>query len=671
MDHLQQTFIHEAEELLSDLEGVLLKFGMDLTNRESVEAIFRVMHSLKGSAGMFGFSHVSALTHDMETIFDSIREGHATISQEIIDITLRSVDHLKKIIHDRNLINPSNGTLHRELLATINAITGSAAKSEKKVMAPVSQQKRTYYIYCKPSAEIFQTGNNPLYLIDDLAALGASMVIADVNAVPLIHDITPDVCYTTFETILVTTKSVEEIEDVFLFVKGSCEMVIEKISDTDLLSIGAFEAEIATLRLRACSVGLKTTKSLASQVKAESSKEVVTASNVKEAQVASIRVTSEKLDELMNLISELVTSQARLSLLAQQNQIPELSNLSENMEKITRRLRDNAFNICLIPLQTLETRFQRLVRDLSKELNKEIDFITEGVETELDKSIIEKISDPILHLLRNCVDHGIESQEERLKKGKKKSGTIVMKAFHSGTGVYIQIKDDGGGIDPEKIKAKAISKGIIAEDAILSTEETINLIFTAGFSTAEKITGVSGRGVGMDIVKRNIESIHGEVTLESTLHRGTIITIKLPLTLSIIDGMLVKIGAADYILPLSSVDKCFEIKTEKLQSGLSQKVALDGNLLPVFNLREAFNEQDEKPQHTQIIKIHYDEFPVCITVDSVIGEYQAVMKPLTGLYRSRDDFSGATILGDGSVALVMDTTKLIRSLAMKAHAALQ
>jgi two-component system chemotaxis sensor kinase CheA len=308
------------------------------------------------------------------------------------------------------------------------------------------------------------------------------------------------------------------------------------------------------------------------------------------------------------------------------------------------------------------------VRDLSKELNKEIDFITEGVETELDKSIIEKISDPILHILRNCVDHGIESQEERLKKGKKKSGTLVMKAFHSGTGVNIQIKDDGGGIDPEKVRVKAISKGMIAEGATLSKEEAINLLFSPGFSTAEKITDVSGRGVGMDIVRRNIESIHGEVTIESTLHEGTTISIKLPLTLSIIDGMLVKIGSSDYILPLSSVDKCFEIKTENLSSQLTQKVALDGTLLPVFNLREAFHEQDEKPQHTQIIKIHYDEFPVCITVDSVIGEYQAVMKPLTGVYRSRDDFSGATILGDGSVALVMDTTKLIRSLAIQTPA---
>jgi two-component system chemotaxis sensor kinase CheA len=400
------------------------------------------------------------------------------------------------------------------------------------------------------------------------------------------------------------------------------------------------------------------------------SDEAACPSNKKDSHTSSIRVSSEKLDDLMNLISEMVTSQAQLTLLAQQNDIAELSNLSENMEKITKRLRDNAFNICLVPLQTLETRFQRLLRDLSKELNKEINFITEGIETELDKSMIEQISDPILHILRNSVDHGIEAPEERVKNGKKKNGTIIMKAFHSGTGVYIQIKDDGRGLDPEKIRAKALAKGNITEASFLTETETLNLVFAPGFSTADKVTDVSGRGVGMDVVKRNIEAVHGEVKLESTVGEGTTITIRLPLTLSIIDGMRVKIGSSEYILPLAAIDKCYEVKTEKLQPGLSQKLALDGHLLPVFNLREAFDEHTEKLQHTQIIKIHHD-FPVCITVDAVIGEYQAVMKPLTALYGGKDDFSGATILGDGSVALVMDTTKLIKKLSEKVQATFQ
>jgi two-component system chemotaxis sensor kinase CheA len=669
MEHLQNSFIAEADELLTDLERVLLKCDMDLNNNESVEAIFRVMHTLKGSAGMFGFMHVSDLTHHLETIFDSIRETHALIPKDIIELTLQSVDHLKNIIHDRELSHSTNAVRHHNLMSAIATMVLKPCAGSDQIVTGESNAIGTYYIFCNLAPEIFKSGNNPLYLIEDITALGQTIVIPDLSSVPLLSDLVPDCCYTNFEAIVVTTNAAEKIKDVFLFVEGQCCTVIEKVSDTDLLSDTEFKDSLHEHAQTLSPIGLEKLKSWV-KAKANKSDEVVCSSTKKESQTSSIRVSSDKLDDLMNLISELVTSQARLTLLAQQNDIPEFSNLSENMEKITKRLRDNAFNICLVPLQTLETRFQRLLRDLSRELNKEINFITEGIETELDKSMIERISDPILHLLRNSVDHGIETPEERVKKGKKKNGTITMKAYHSGTGVYIQVKDDGRGIDPEKIRAKALAKGIITEDARLAEAEILSLVFTPGFSTADKVTDVSGRGVGMDVVKRNVEAIHGEVKIESTPGEGTTITIRLPLTLSIIDGMRVKIGSSEYILPLAAIDKCYEIKTEKLQPGLSQKVALDGQLFPVFNLREAFDEHTEKPKHTQIIKIHHD-FPACITVDSVIGEYQAVMKPLTALYGEKDDFSGATILGDGSVALVMDTAKLIRTLSKKVHATFQ
>jgi two-component system, chemotaxis family, sensor kinase CheA len=669
MDHLQNTFIAEAEELLTDLERVLLICDTHLGNTESVEAIFRVMHTLKGSAGMFGFTHISELTHHLETIFDSIREMHSSVSQEIIDLTLQSVDHLKNIIQDRELCEPINAAKHHKLMSAITANLLHPASGEDKIVRSKSGTLSTYYIFCTLSSEVFKGGNNPLYLIEDLTALGHSVVIPDLSGIPLLSELIPDRCYTNFEAILVTANSRKKIKEVFLFVEDQCGVVIEKISDVDLLSDSRFKEVLHVHTQTMSPIGLDTIKCWVA-TKANSSDEATCASSKKENHASSIRVSSDKLDDLMNLISELVTSQARLTLLAQQNNIPEFSNLSESMEKITKRLRDNAFNICLVPLQTLETRFQRLLRDLARELNKEISFITEGIETELDKSMIEQISDPILHILRNAVDHGIEAPEERMKKGKKKSGRIIMKAFHSGTGVYIQIKDDGRGIDPEKIRAKALAKGIITNDSLLTEAEVFSLVFTAGFSTADKVTDVSGRGVGMDVVKRNIEAIHGEVKLESTLGEGTTITLGLPLTLSIIDGMRVKIGSSEYILPLASIDKCYEVKTETLKPGLSQKLALDGHLFPVFNLREAFDDYSEKPRHTQVIKIHHD-FPACITVDSVIGEYQAVMKPLTSLYGDKDNFSGATILGDGSVALVMDTTKLIRKLSAKAHATFQ
>jgi two-component system chemotaxis sensor kinase CheA len=665
MDHLQSTFITEAAELLSDLEGVLLEFDKDLTNKDSIEAIFRAMHTIKGSASMFGFDHLSALTHDLETIYDKIREGQFKVTAEILEITLQAVDHLNKIIKDKNLTDPANQITHRELLSSIKTIVASVEVNTESPALFSATQPFTYYILCKPRAEIFKSGSNPLYLMDDLAALGPAIILPRLDQLPSLADIDPEVCYTSFEILLVTAKAMEEIKDVFIFVDHVCDVMVEKISSADLLASGPFTTLLQNELLTTPVIGLEKIKSMAGIAGTATALEInvaPSAGSTKGAHTTSIRVSSEKLDELMNLISELVTSQARLSLLAQQNNFPELTNLSENMEKITRRLRDNAFNICLIPLQTVETRFQRLVRDLSKDLGKEILFTAEGAETELDKSIIEKVTDPILHILRNCIDHGIELPEERIKKGKKGMGHIEMKAFHSGTSVYIQIKDDGKGIDPERIKAKAIEKGLVAEEALLSKDEVLALIFHPGFSTAEKVTDVSGRGVGMDIVKRNIEAIHGEVTLHSTLHEGTTITIKLPLTLSIVDGMLVKIAASEYILPLTSVDKCYEIRTEKLK-GLSQKVVLDGTLIPVFNLREAFHEHDGKPEITQIIKVHYDRYPVCITVDAVLGEYQAVMKPLGSLYSKHDEFSGATILGDGTVALVMDTTKLIRQLS--------
>jgi two-component system chemotaxis sensor kinase CheA len=673
MDNLQQSFIAEAEELLSHLESVLLEFDKDLANKDSIEAIFRVMHNLKGSASMFGFEHLSALTHDLETIYDVIREGRFPATREILDVTLQSVDHLNKIIKDKELAGSDNRIKHAQLLERIQLIERSLraddAPHKSAITSDLPAQKATYYVCLNPGQNIFKSGTNPLYLIEDLTSLGDAVVIPCAEKIPSLQDISADLCYTSFEVILATDKSITDIREVFLFAAHSCEVITERIAAINLLTREPFCDALRKAKLEPSPLGLVKVKSMVEAAKAESSGEIAFAATngSSKGKVTSIRVSSDKLEELMNLISELVTSQARLTLLTQQRGFRELIDLSENMEKIARRLRDNAFNICLIPLQTLETRFQRLVRDLSNELNKDIAFTAEGVETELDKSIIEKITDPILHILRNCIDHGIEAPDDRISKGKNRQGRIEMKAYQSGTSVHIQIKDDGKGINPERIRAKAISKGLISPDAVLSDQELIEMIFHPGFSTAEQVTDVSGRGVGMDIVKRNIQAVHGEVALKSKIDEGTTITIKLPLTLSIVDGMLVRIASSEYILPLTIVDKCFEIETEKLQPVLTQKFVLDGHLIPVFNLREAFQEHGSKPEITQIIKIHHDEFAVGITVDAVIGQYQAVMKPLGNLYSAQNEFSGATILGDGTVALVIDTARLIRQLSTRAQ----
>ncbi|MBT1705061.1 chemotaxis protein CheA [Chryseosolibacter indicus] len=665
MDKLKALFVTEALELIADLERVLLEFEKDLHNEESVQVIFRVMHTLKGSASMFGFDTLSALTHDLETVYDAIRDGKIIATLEILDITLKSVDHLKKVIHDPSLGNSDLLKKHHDLLTAIKKV---AQLHHDEIGADYSIGKSflaTYYIYCKPSFSIFKNGTNPLFLIDDLVALGDALVLPRMDLLPDFNHMNPGECYTSFEVILVTDKPAAEISGVFIFVEDACEIIIEKISEANLLLHDSFVARMkGDHDLSVAPFGLEIVMRLAENatVTPEAKSVQFVATRVDSS---SIRVASDKLDELMNLVSELVTSQARLSLLAEQHGLAELTNVSENMEKITRRLRDNAFNICLVPIESLVIRFQRLVRDLSKELKKEIDFVAEGTDTELDRSIIEKVTDPILHILRNCLDHGIESPEERVRQGKKKEGKINLKAFHSGTSVVIQIKDDGRGVDIEKVRQKAIAKGLIKKETLYSEQEIIDLIFSPGFSTADQITDVSGRGVGMDIVRRNIESIQGEVTLTSILGQGTTISIKLPLTLSIVDGMLVQIGDSKYILPLTAIDKCYEIEARRISSDLSQKHVFDGMLLPVFNLHQVFREKANEHGVIQIIKIAYEAFPIGITVDQVIGEYQAVMKPLGNMYHDQDEFSGATILGDGSVALVIDTDKLIKQLTAK------
>jgi two-component system chemotaxis sensor kinase CheA len=361
----------------------------------------------------------------------------------------------------------------------------------------------------------------------------------------------------------------------------------------------------------------------------------------------------------MNLVSELVTNQASLSLQAENSKLPEMISIAENMEKVTRQLRDNVFDICLIPLDTIMIRFQRLVRDLSTELNKDIELVTEGTETELDKNIIESLADPIMHILRNSLDHGIESREERLLLGKPEKGKIILKAFYSGMNVYIQIQDDGKGIDTDKIKKKAISSGLISADAILDEKEVFDLLFTAGFSTAERVTDVSGRGVGMDVVKRKISDIRGSVEIDSRINEGTTITIKLPLTLSIIDGLLVKINNTFFVIQLPVVDKVYEIKTADLLRKSNRQIPLDGELIPCLYLREEFNMAGDSPERSKIILVKYNDQRIGLSVDEIIGEYQAVLKPLDKLFSRQDFVSGAAILGDGTVALVLDTNLIV------------
>lgn len=681
MEQFKKKFLEEAADLINSLEQALLVLEENPKDKAIIEEVFRIMHSLKGGSSMFGFYKMDAFTHNLETIYDHIRNGELELKREILDITLAAVDHLKVLLENGDELKQTDEKNHQLLLNKINSVSDAVTgkinpKKENEVLNVENNAKAgsesapTFHITVKPEQNIFQNGTNPLLLIDELHSLGHCKAFAKKSDIPAFEKLNPELCYISWEVFLSTQNSLDDINDVFIFVDDICEIKINKIADANLLNNNEFINEINKAASNDSFSNPEQLKALADSIskkiqerEQDKSSEIDTEDHVislaKKTTINNIRVASSKLDDLMNLVSELITTQASLSLFAENSNNPELSGIAENIEKISRQLRDNTFEICLIPIDTIMIRFKRLVRDLSSSLNKEIQFIAEGTETELDKSIIEGLTEPIMHIFRNAIDHGIENSEERIKAGKPKQGKIILKAFYSGTNVYIQIQDDGRGIDVEKIREKAIKRGFITPDTNLSYKEILNLIFLPGFSTASQVTEVSGRGVGLDVVVKKISEIRGEVEIESQLGVGSTITIKLPLTMSIIDGLLVKVGKTFFVMPLATVDKCFEVSKTEIEKIFNNKLSLDGNLIPFINLRKEFEITDDSPEIQQVIRVNFDDIKVGLSVDSVIGEYQAVIKPLGKLFKDQEIISGASILGDGTIALVLDTGKVV------------
>lgn len=678
MDNFKKKFVEEATDLIDGLEKTLLELEENPEDQSIVQKVFRVMHTLKGNSGMFGFDLIDSFTHEMETVYDLIRNGKRKVTRDILDVTLAGVDHLKTLLDESNYDDPAVIENHNYLLGKVADINSddespdTPKQSESKKSSTDSQVGQedisTYYILFDPIKEIFDNGTNPLFLLDELCTLGEARVYAHLNRVPALKDMNPAHCYTYWEAVLATKSNVNDISDVFIFVEDESKIEIQKVSDTNLLSDEHFVNEIDALAATKKDIGLTAIQNFATELAKRNSKTKDTGKvrdkvSVKDTSISSIRVSTDKLDLLMNMVSELVTTQARLSLFAEESDTPGLVPIAENVQKLTRQLRDIAFSIVLIPIENMLTRFQRLVRDLSSELGKNVIFTTEGAETELDKTIIESLADPLMHILRNSLDHGIEDANERVKKGKPKQGKISLKAFYSGANVMIQISDDGAGIDPEIITQKAIAKGIIPPERKLTKREMLDLLFLPGFSTAKQVTDVSGRGVGMDVVKRKIAEIRGEVEIDSELGAGTTITIKLPLTLSIIDGLLVKVDDTHFIIPLSVVDKIYAVEHEQIVGSFNNVVVLDGKQVPYFYVRREFGHPDSTEKFEQAVVVNYEEKSVGLIVDSVIGEYQAVLKSLGKHYKNQQMISGATILGDGTVALVMDTNRIIKLFA--------
>ena len=525
-------------------------------------------------------------------------------------------------------------------------------------------------------------GTNPLLLLDELRELGACTVVARSAALPPLQELEAESCYLSWDVVLTTDRPRSAIEDVFIFVDDGSNVTIEPIQESDDLRLGPILAErgaipradieevvskrppIGELLVAAGKVTPEAVRSaLAEQrhiTRDRLAQAGASAANSRKSDSASIRVAADRLDELMDRVGELVIAQARLRELTLKTGESALKAVSEEIDRLASELRDTTMSIRMVPIGSLFGRFRRLVHDLGRDLGKPVRLITSGEETELDKTVIERLNDPLVHLIRNCIDHGLETTDLRRAAGKLEEGTVSLKAWHSGAQVIIEVSDDGRGLNREKILAKARSQGLIAETARLSEEEIDQLIFRPGFSTATAVTNVSGRGVGLDVVKRNIESLHGAIELSSREGIGMSVLVRLPLTLAIIDGLLVRVGTGQYVIPLGAVEECVELSVEDDARSTGRNLLnIRGELVPFLRLRDLFSAKGAPDPYQKAIIVSNGEQRVGLVVDQVIGDHQTVIKTLSRLHANVESFSGATILGDGTVALILDVEHLV------------
>lgn len=691
MEQAIATYREEAAELLTELETSLLELEETPDDNDLINRVFRAMHTIKGSGAMFGFDEIAAFTHQVETVFDMVRNGKMAVTKRLLDLTLQSRDHISALLAGGEV-----DKAHEEEIIT--ALKQLVPAAEGRVPTPVQPQtkdepesaspdEKTWRIRFRPSREILLCGTNPISLLNELRELGSCRIVAQYDEIPLLDQLNPEHCYLYWDIILTGTRGEDAIKDVFIFVEDDCDIKIELIdsgSDIDRESgykkLGDILVErgdlspvemqkILTMQKRFGEIlveqGLvtpdKVQSALVEQQQVKSIRQERSATSAQEG-AASIRVPAEKLDQLINLVGELVTVQAHLSQVSLAGGESSYIAISEEVERLTNELRDTALNIRMLPIGTTFSKFKRLVRDLSQELGKEIDMETFGAETELDKTVIERLNDPLVHIIRNSIDHGIETPEARRNAGKPSKGTVTLGAEHSGDSVLMTIRDDGAGLNKERIKAKAIERGLIAANAELSDREIYSQIFAPGFSTAEKVTSVSGRGVGMDVVKRGIDALRGTIEVDSVEGTGTVITLKIPLTLAIIDSLLVKIGVSYYVLPLAAVEECVELTREDVKNSHGRSLAnVRGVIIPYISLRDQFKIRDDRPEIEQIVIADIRGTKVGFVVDHVVGEHQTVIKSLGRLYKDVKGVSGATILGDGTVALILDMAVLLRT----------
>jgi two-component system chemotaxis sensor kinase CheA len=675
MQQFHQVFFEESFEGLDAMESGLLNLDLGDVNAEDINTIFRAAHSIKGGSGTFGFSAVADFTHVMETLLDEMRDGRRQVTQAAINVLLGSVDCLRDMmqaIRGGNEINRHGVSQNQQALED-ELESGAGSPGAPSAVAPASAAQALgvdssivgWTIAFSPHKHLLKTGNDPVRLFRELATLGDLSVAADLQGVPDLPDLDPEECHLSWRLSIASPVPVQAIEEIFDWVEDDCDLALQAVYARNRFASGESGA---TLPAAEPAPAAKVGPALKPQSEAVKTGEPDDRKKAAAKASSSIRVDTGKIDALINMVGELVITQSMLSLVGEHFEIAKLDQLKNGLaqlERHTRELQESVMNIRMLPISFVFSRFPRLAHDISGKLGKKIELKLVGENTEVDKTVVELLSDPLVHLVRNSLDHGIEMPEVRRAAGKPETGTVILEAYHRGGNIVIEVRDDGKGLDKDMLRAKAIEKGLISADAILSDKQSYELIFMPGFSTAEKLTDISGRGVGMDVVRRNIQALGGNIEIISELGKGSTIAIHLPLTLAILDGQSIAVGDETYILPLGAIIESLNIKEERVNRvvGKGETFLLRGHYLPIIRLHEIFKVPHPKAMRLTdglLVVVEGQGERYGLFVDDLLGQQQVVIKSLEANYRRIEGVSAATILGDGSVALILDIPGLVR-----------
>jgi two-component system chemotaxis sensor kinase CheA len=652
MEQFKATFVEESLEGLDTMESVLLELQPGNTDADAIDNIFRAAHSIKGGSATFGFEDIAAFTHVVETLLDQIRNGERPVTQEAIDLFLQSVDCIRDMLAASGGATVADQERIDEVKHGLDRMLDDEAVPAIAQTASVTAEARGdgWQIHFKPYPNMLRTGNDAVRMFRELAELGELEVEADASALPALSDLDPEESYLAWDLTLRGEASRAQVDEIFEWVEGECDLVINS------LETGNTVQPEAPVPIASAVPDAEERREGGERRKAATSVES-----------SSIRVSIDKVDDLINMVGELVITQSMLSQLGEDFQMDRVERLKDGLselERNTRELQESVMRIRMLPISFAFNRFPRMVHDLSAKLGKKIELTMSGEQTDLDKTVMEKIGDPLVHLVRNSIDHGIESPEVRVAAGKPETGNVHLNAYHQGGNIVIEISDDGAGLNREKIFAKAVERGLIDANDELPDERIYELLFEPGFSTADVVSDVSGRGVGMDVVKRNIMALSGSIEVTTEAGQGSTFTIRLPLTLAILDGQLISVGGQIYIVPLVSIVESLLINQKMVNAiaGKAEVYKLREDYLPIVRLYKTFGLSSDQRDIDGglLVVVEGEGKKVGLLVDDLLGQQQVVIKSLETNYKKVDGLSGATILGDGTVALIVDVAGIIR-----------